>query len=187
MKLVVWKKAAQARRPDELVSRDTSGGAATSCGSTGRACASLAPEDRLSRLAAWVLAAERAGIDYGLRLPGLEIAPERGETHRRRCLEALALWMSALGAALPWHEGLTAPRASPRWPGWQRLPREARDTLFLLAVIAWIVLPHLPHLPGWCIGAHRRGAALARPAGGGERRRCRAAGLVERAAGRRSA
>jgi len=40
----------------------------------------------------------------------------------------------------------------PRWPGWQRLPREARDTLFLLGVIAWTVLPHLPHLPGWTIG-----------------------------------
>ena len=40
-------------------------------------------------------------------------------------------------------------RFLPRWPGWQRLPREARDTLFLLAVIAWTVMPHVPHLPGW--------------------------------------
>jgi transglutaminase-like putative cysteine protease len=38
----------------------------------------------------------------------------------------------------------------PRWPGWNRLPREARDTLFLLAVIAWTVLPHVSHLPLWC-------------------------------------
>jgi len=43
-------------------------------------------------------------------------------------------------------------RFLPRWPGWQRLPREARDTLFLLAVIGGTVLPHLPHLPGWTIG-----------------------------------
>jgi hypothetical protein len=38
----------------------------------------------------------------------------------------------------------------PRWPGWNRLPREARDTLFLLGVIAWTVLPHVSHLPLWC-------------------------------------
>ncbi|HZE90500.1 MAG TPA: transglutaminaseTgpA domain-containing protein, partial [Rhizobacter sp.] len=38
----------------------------------------------------------------------------------------------------------------PKWPGWQRLPRESRDTLFLLGVIAWTVLPHVLHLPWWC-------------------------------------
>jgi len=49
------------------------------------------PERRLSRLCAWVLIAEAQGLDYGLRLPGLEIAPAHGATHRQRCLEALAL------------------------------------------------------------------------------------------------
>ncbi len=39
----------------------------------------------------------------------------------------------------------------PRWPGWNRLPRETRDTFFLLAVIAWTVLPHASHLPAWAI------------------------------------
>ncbi|HZW75089.1 MAG TPA: DUF3488 domain-containing protein, partial [Caldimonas sp.] len=42
-------------------------------------------------------------------------------------------------------------RALPRWPGWDRLPREARDTLFLLAVIGWTVLPHASHLPAWSL------------------------------------
>jgi transglutaminase-like putative cysteine protease len=42
-------------------------------------------------------------------------------------------------------------RAMPRWPGWERLPREARDTLFLLAVIGWTVLPHASHLPAWSL------------------------------------
>jgi uncharacterized protein (DUF58 family) len=46
----------------------------------------------LSRLTAWVLAADRAGLDHGLRLPGLEFAPAGGPAHRRQCLEALALW-----------------------------------------------------------------------------------------------
>jgi hypothetical protein len=41
-------------------------------------------KQRLSRLAGWVLAAERAGAHYGLRLPGAEIEPGRGEAHPRR-------------------------------------------------------------------------------------------------------
>ena len=48
-------------------------------------------EQRLSRLCAWVLAAEAQGLDYGLRLEQLEIAPDHGPAHQQRCLEALAL------------------------------------------------------------------------------------------------
>jgi uncharacterized protein (DUF58 family) len=47
-------------------------------------------EARLSQLARWVLLAERGGASYGLRLPGKEIAPARGETHSHECLRALA-------------------------------------------------------------------------------------------------
>ncbi len=46
---------------------------------------------RLSRLTAWVLKADEQGLDYGLRLPGMEIAPNHGEVHRAECLKALAL------------------------------------------------------------------------------------------------
>lgn len=53
---------------------------------------SLGLEARLSRLAGWVLAAERSGAHYGLRLPGTELAPARGDAHRSACLEALALY-----------------------------------------------------------------------------------------------
>ena len=49
-------------------------------------------EQRLSRLAGWVLAAERAGARYGLRLPGSEIPPAQGDAHRAACLQALALY-----------------------------------------------------------------------------------------------
>jgi uncharacterized protein (DUF58 family) len=49
-------------------------------------------EARLSRLAAWVLAAHQTGRPCGLRLPGCHIAPSLGEAHRRRLLQALALW-----------------------------------------------------------------------------------------------
>jgi len=52
----------------------------------------LGMEARLSRLAGWVIAAERGGASYGLRLPGREVAPGRGDRHRAACLEALALF-----------------------------------------------------------------------------------------------
>jgi uncharacterized protein (DUF58 family) len=43
-------------------------------------------------LTQWVLQAERFGQSFGLRIPGSVIAPARGEAHRTRCLEALALF-----------------------------------------------------------------------------------------------
>ena len=49
-------------------------------------------ESRLSILCHWVLQAERFGQSYGLKLPGNAIRPARGEAHRTRCLEALALF-----------------------------------------------------------------------------------------------
>jgi len=47
-------------------------------------------ETRLSRLTAWVLAAERLGQPYGLRLAGRELPPALGAAHRQACLELLA-------------------------------------------------------------------------------------------------
>ena len=54
--------------------------------------AMLDTEARLSRLAGWVLAAEVAGVRYGLRAGGTSIAPGHGDTHRAACLTALALF-----------------------------------------------------------------------------------------------
>ncbi|MFG6441454.1 DUF58 domain-containing protein [Roseateles sp. LKC17W] len=47
-------------------------------------------EARLSRLTAWVLAAERLGQPYGLRLGSREMAPALGAAHRQACLQLLA-------------------------------------------------------------------------------------------------
>ncbi len=47
-------------------------------------------EVRLSQLCRWVLDADALGQAYGMRLPGTEIKPNRGEHHRHRCLAALA-------------------------------------------------------------------------------------------------
>ncbi len=49
-------------------------------------------EARLSVLARWVLEGEAAGAHYGLRLPGIVIAPDHGEAHEHACLKALALF-----------------------------------------------------------------------------------------------
>jgi uncharacterized protein (DUF58 family) len=52
----------------------------------------LDAEARLSQLARWVLDAEGADLRYGLRIPGVNIAPGNGLPHRQHCLEALALF-----------------------------------------------------------------------------------------------
>jgi uncharacterized protein (DUF58 family) len=50
------------------------------------------PEARLSRLAAWVVAADAAGHSYGLRMPGTELPPAPGAAQRTAALQALARW-----------------------------------------------------------------------------------------------
>lgn len=59
------------------------------------ALAGLPVEERLSRLARLVLDAKAAGLEYGLKLPGVEVAPARGEAHCHACLKALALFSAA--------------------------------------------------------------------------------------------
>jgi uncharacterized protein (DUF58 family) len=54
----------------------------------------LNTEQRLSRLTRWILGAEQTNAQYGLRLPGTEIAPGCGDAHRAACLRALALFDS---------------------------------------------------------------------------------------------
>src|SRR5688572_26593586 len=89
---VAWKAAA---RSDEMLTKQFAGEAAAELWLD----AALLPpgldlEQRLSRLAGWVLAAERAGALYGLRMPGVELPPGRGESHCAACLQALALYQA---------------------------------------------------------------------------------------------
>ena len=87
LKLVVWKKAAKA---DELVSRDTEQAQRYELWLDFAQAGGGGTEQKLSRLTAWVLQADKLSLDYGLRLPTLQVAPGSGEGHKRRCLEALA-------------------------------------------------------------------------------------------------
>jgi uncharacterized protein (DUF58 family) len=49
-------------------------------------------EERLSRLTAWILAAESSGQPWGLVLPDRTLQPSLGDAHRMAALDHLALW-----------------------------------------------------------------------------------------------
>jgi uncharacterized protein (DUF58 family) len=109
LKLVIWKKAAQAQASgSDLVVRDATTVASQQLWLHWQLTPGLPTEQRLSRLAAWVVAAAANANDYGLSLPGVLITPGQGEVHRHSCLEALALY--APGVA---NESVQ-PRVNPR-------------------------------------------------------------------------
>ena len=96
LKLVVWKKAAKSDENDSregggLVVRDTQQAQRHELWLNFAHAGAGGKEQKLSRLCAWVLAADKLALDYGLRLTELEIKPASGEAHKRQCLEALAL------------------------------------------------------------------------------------------------
>lgn len=87
LRQIVWKKAA---RSDELVSRELQQGQPAQLWLDLSQTPGATLEQRLSRLCAWVLAAEEQGLDYGLRLGSVVLPPAQGPAHQRACLEALA-------------------------------------------------------------------------------------------------
>ncbi|MBE0622210.1 MAG: DUF58 domain-containing protein [Burkholderiales bacterium] len=85
-----WKAAA---REQQLQTKVFSGRAAAELWlALDQLPADLDLESKLSRMTRWVLAADLDGLRYGLRLPGLELAPDAGEPHRLACLRELALY-----------------------------------------------------------------------------------------------
>jgi uncharacterized protein (DUF58 family) len=89
LKRIVWKKTAKG---GDLVSRDHQASVQRELWLDWQHTHNTGTEPRLSRLAAWVLAADAAGVAHGLRLPGLELPPGSGTSHRRASLDALATW-----------------------------------------------------------------------------------------------
>ncbi len=90
---VAWKQVA---RTDDMLTKQFTGDASSELWLDWALLpAGLDTEARLSRLAGWVLAAEAAGLRYGLRLPsGAGLEPAHGDAHRTACLTALALYQS---------------------------------------------------------------------------------------------
>lgn len=97
LKLVVWKKAASAMATEmggssRFVVRDNQHQAQQDLWLDASHSGLAEREAQLSRLTAWVLAADQQGLRYGLRVQaGGEIAPDTGAEHRMSCLRALAL------------------------------------------------------------------------------------------------
>jgi uncharacterized protein (DUF58 family) len=89
LKRIVWKKAAKV---GDLVSREHVGALERELWFDWQHAQLPGTEPRLARIAAWVVAAEAAGLAHGLRLPGVEIAPGSGAQHRRTSLDALGAW-----------------------------------------------------------------------------------------------
>jgi uncharacterized protein (DUF58 family) len=91
LRQVAWKKAA---RTGELVSREAEAlpGQALWLDEAAARSAAGGLEHRMSRLAAWVLAAEQAARPVGLRLGAQHWPPGSGDAHRRALLDALGTW-----------------------------------------------------------------------------------------------
>jgi uncharacterized protein (DUF58 family) len=77
-------------RSGELVSRETAGTATRELWLDWSETPGTDVEQRLSRLATWVLAADREGLDTGLRLPQATLPLGQGDAHRLAALGALA-------------------------------------------------------------------------------------------------
>ena len=86
---VAWKAYA---RSDQLLSKQFAGADMSSQWFDFDAVVADDTEQRLSILTRWIIDADRTHEDYGLRLPGRSFPPAHGDAHRRRCLEALALF-----------------------------------------------------------------------------------------------
>jgi hypothetical protein len=82
----------KSRTQCEWVSRETAGAAQRELWLDWADTATADVEQRLSRLAAWLLLAERQSLACGLRLPGQVVAPALGELHQRAVLDLLAQW-----------------------------------------------------------------------------------------------
>lgn len=88
---VAWKAVAR-QQDGPLLTKLFEGAAAQQLWLDWEALAeTIDTEQRLSILARWILDAEAAGLAWGLRLPGVRLAPDNGPTQLAGGLRALAL------------------------------------------------------------------------------------------------
>jgi len=87
LRLVAWKRSAQAH---DLVSREYHSNSGERVSLDWSQVQHLPLEQAVSRLTAWVIKADGAGLNYCLKLPGFDSGDGQGHTHRHHCLRALA-------------------------------------------------------------------------------------------------
>jgi uncharacterized protein (DUF58 family) len=87
---IAWKAAA---RGGPLLTKTFSGRASSELWFDWAALPqSRGTEARISRLTRWALLADKEGVRFGMKLPGIELGPEQGNAHLERCLRELALY-----------------------------------------------------------------------------------------------
>jgi uncharacterized protein (DUF58 family) len=86
---IFWKASA---RGQGLFTKEFAGTGGATAWLDWDAAAGPDPEQKLALLCRAVLQAQRDRLEYGLRLPGRVIEPDRGERHQKNCLAALALY-----------------------------------------------------------------------------------------------
>jgi uncharacterized protein (DUF58 family) len=84
---IAWKSVARGQQP---LTKQFAGSGGGECWLDWTGCPESDTEARLSRLTRWALDAEQAGRIWGLKLPGVKLAPNRGGRHLEQALEALA-------------------------------------------------------------------------------------------------
>lgn len=86
---VDWKAFARGR---PLYIKEFSGGGAVLLWFDWHALFGIDVEERISQLTKWILAADKLGREYGLKLPQEEIRPDSGTQHTMQCLTSLAVF-----------------------------------------------------------------------------------------------
>ena len=107
---IAWKASARA---DRLLVREYESAVARDITLDWQALGELGREEKIRRLARWVVEAERSGSRYALFLPGERMPAGRGAEHRHACLRALALLPACLS---PWPGRRAAGACLPRAP-----------------------------------------------------------------------
>nr|WP_221269789.1 transglutaminaseTgpA domain-containing protein [Deinococcus budaensis] len=138
---VSWRHAA---RTGALLTRETDApaGAAALALNWADTAALGDPEARLSRLAAWVGAARRAGTPFSLNLPGRALPVGAGEGHARAALAQLAAFPPVPAAPLP-------PRPRPRPKKLPPPPLPGAPLRFTLFALAVALAPAALRQPWW--------------------------------------
>jgi len=91
LKHIAWKALARGQR---LLVREFAGQSASAVMIDWYAIPEEDVEKKLSLLCGMILKADTRMLEYGLRLPGQQIEPDRSERHTHDCLRALALFGS---------------------------------------------------------------------------------------------